>query len=118
MTFQLDCSVKQLNEMLDDREAQAGSSVVPGTSLGNAIKSLEDMFHVFFGNADSGVFDFENDLSICGKPANKYLSARMIVVDGVIDQVLDDRSQSSRFGVKYVLWQVPAHYDHLHVTVY
>jgi len=30
----------------------------------------------------------------------------------------DVQSQSSRFGVKYVLWQVPAHYDHLHVTVY
>jgi len=29
----------------------------------------------------------------------------------------DVRSQAGRFGVKYVLWQVPAHYDHVHVTV-
>lgn len=29
----------------------------------------------------------------------------------------DVRAQSGRFGVKYVLWQVPAHYDHVHVTV-
>lgn len=29
----------------------------------------------------------------------------------------DIRSQSGRFGVKYILWQVPAHYDHVHVTV-
>lgn len=30
----------------------------------------------------------------------------------------DIRSQSSTFGVKYILWQVPSHYDHVHVTVY
>ena len=30
----------------------------------------------------------------------------------------DIRSQSGRFGVRYLLWQVPAHYDHVHVTVY
>ena len=30
----------------------------------------------------------------------------------------DVRSQSARFGVKYVLWQSdPAHWDHVHVTV-
>ena len=30
----------------------------------------------------------------------------------------DIRGQSGRFGVKYMLWQVPAHYDHIHVTVF
>ncbi len=29
----------------------------------------------------------------------------------------DVRSQTSRFGVKYVLWRVPNHYNHVHVTV-
>ncbi len=29
----------------------------------------------------------------------------------------DILSQSGRFGVKYTLWQVPAHHDHIHVTV-
>ena len=29
----------------------------------------------------------------------------------------DVRSQSSRFNVKYVLWKVPHHFDHVHVTV-
>lgn len=29
----------------------------------------------------------------------------------------DVRSQSGRFGVKYILWQTTAHYDHVHVTV-
>jgi hypothetical protein len=23
-----------------------------------------------------------------------------------------------RFGIKYMLWQVPAHYNHVHVTVF
>ena len=29
----------------------------------------------------------------------------------------DIRNQSGRFGVKYLLWLVPNHHDHLHVTV-
>lgn len=29
----------------------------------------------------------------------------------------DVRSQSGRFGVKYVLWKVPQHWNHVHVTV-
>lgn len=29
----------------------------------------------------------------------------------------DVRSQTSRFGVKYVLWRVPSHFNHVHVTV-
>lgn len=30
----------------------------------------------------------------------------------------DVRSQTGNFGVKYILWQVPNHYDHVHVTVF
>jgi hypothetical protein len=30
----------------------------------------------------------------------------------------DIASQSGNFGVKYILWQVPSHYDHIHVTVF
>lgn len=29
----------------------------------------------------------------------------------------DIRAQAARFGVTYLLWQVPAHYDHIHVSV-
>jgi hypothetical protein len=29
----------------------------------------------------------------------------------------DVRSQSARFGVKYILWKVPQHWNHVHVTV-
>lgn len=29
----------------------------------------------------------------------------------------DVRAQSSRFGMKYLLWRVTAHFDHVHVTV-
>lgn len=38
---------------------------------------------------------------------------------GLCDTIAADvRAQSGRFGVKYVLWQVPSHYDHVHVTVF
>jgi len=30
----------------------------------------------------------------------------------------DIMSQKGNFGVKYTLWQVAAHYDHIHVTVF
>jgi hypothetical protein len=30
----------------------------------------------------------------------------------------DLRANPGRFGIKYMLWQVPAHYDHIHVTVH
>lgn len=30
----------------------------------------------------------------------------------------DIKSQSQRFGVKYTLWRVAQHFDHIHVTVY
>lgn len=30
----------------------------------------------------------------------------------------DITSQKQRFGIKYTLWQVAYHYDHIHVTVY
>jgi hypothetical protein len=30
----------------------------------------------------------------------------------------DIRSQTGRFGVSYMLWQVANHYDHIHVTVH
>lgn len=29
----------------------------------------------------------------------------------------DIQGQSGRFGVRYILWQTAAHYDHIHVTV-
>lgn len=38
---------------------------------------------------------------------------------GLGDSIAKDiRSQSERFGVKYVLWRVPDHYNHIHVTVF
>ena len=37
---------------------------------------------------------------------------------GLGDEIAADvRSQSGRFGVRYVLWKVPHHWDHVHVTV-
>ena len=30
----------------------------------------------------------------------------------------DLSSNPGRFGIKYMLWQVPSHYDHVHVTVF
>lgn len=38
---------------------------------------------------------------------------------GLGDTIRNDiQNQSKRFGVKYILWRVANHYDHVHVTVY
>ena len=37
---------------------------------------------------------------------------------GLCNTIANDiRSQSSRFGVAYILWQTAGHHDHIHVTV-
>lgn len=38
---------------------------------------------------------------------------------GLGDMIRSDiQSQSARFGVKYILWRVPNHFNHVHVTVF
>lgn len=38
---------------------------------------------------------------------------------GLGDTIASDiKSQTQRFGVKYVLWRVKDHFNHVHVTVY
>lgn len=42
----------------------------------------------------------------------------MVADMGLGDSIAADvRSQSGRFGVKYVLWRVADHFNHIHVTV-
>jgi hypothetical protein len=37
---------------------------------------------------------------------------------GLGDVILADiHSQAARFGVVYTMWRVPAHFDHIHITV-
>jgi hypothetical protein len=37
---------------------------------------------------------------------------------GLGDMINSDvQSQAGRFGVKYTMWRVPAHFNHVHVTV-
>lgn len=38
---------------------------------------------------------------------------------GLCDTIAADiGSQSQRFAVAYILWRVPAHHDHIHITVH
>lgn len=42
----------------------------------------------------------------------------MVADMGLGDTIAADvRNQSGRFGVRYVLWRVPQHFNHVHVTV-
>lgn len=42
----------------------------------------------------------------------------MVGSPGLGDTIAADvRAQSARFGVRYVLWRAPDHFNHVHVTV-
>ena len=49
-----------------------------------------------------------------GRAVDIMIGANMALGDAI---AADIRSQSARFNVAYVLWKVPAHFNHVHVSV-
>lgn len=49
-----------------------------------------------------------------GHAIDVMIGANMALGDAI---AADVRAQAQRFGVQYVLWRVPAHFNHVHVTV-
>lgn len=50
-----------------------------------------------------------------GHALDIMIGSNMALGDSV---AADLRGNPGRFGVKYTLWRVPDHYNHVHVTVY
>lgn len=49
-----------------------------------------------------------------GRAIDIMIGSNMALGDTI---AADIRSQAARFRVSYILWRVPAHFDHIHVTV-
>ena len=56
------CSSMNLGDVLDDRQAQAGTTGLFRTALVDAIESFKDLRLIFFRYADAAVLNGEFDL--------------------------------------------------------
>ena len=59
-----------------------------GTALVHAVKTLEDPLLVFLGDSDSGVFYYQVSMTILGLGLYIHASARVIIADRIIAQIV------------------------------
>ena len=79
----LDAALHGLDQVLDDRQAQAGAAQLARTRLVHAVEALEDARQVGLRDADAVVGDFQADLARSlaparrerGRPSGVYLRA-------------------------------------------
>jgi len=83
-------SAVHFDEMLGDGEAKAGTAGFAGTGRIHTIEALEDARLVSGGNADAGVGDGEDHAIIFQFGAEDDFAAGQRVLDGVIEEVLQN----------------------------
>src|SRR4029077_12911232 len=80
-----DLAADRLDQVLDDREAQAGPPQLPAPRLVDAVEAFEDAGQVVAGDADPGVGDFQDD----GVPPQAAADADGAELGGILDRVVD-----------------------------
>ncbi len=88
-----DVPTRGLDDVLDDREAEAAAA--RGAGAVGAEEPLEEPWRVLLGNAGPVVADLERDAVADATKSDRASRALARVSDGVLDQVLHDRSQHS-----------------------
>src|SRR5213080_1489355 len=87
-----DRAAEQLDEPLDDVEAEPDAAEPPGGGAVGLAEHLEDDRHVGRGDADAGVAHLEREPA--ARPRGRHVDApRGRELEGVADQVLQDRLQ-------------------------
>src|SRR5262249_33338043 len=82
-----DRALHGLDEVLDDREAEAGAAHVPRATAVDAVKALEEARQVAGLDAGAGVRHLDVDLVFAGAHADGDGRARGAVLDRVVDQI-------------------------------
>src|SRR5215472_8191821 len=82
------------DEMLSDGKAQASAAHFAGPRDIDSIEALEDPGLVYFGNADACVRDGECDFVSVGGGENHNAASRGRVLNGVIEQVLQNLGEA------------------------
>ena len=67
--FDGDFPPDRLDEVLDDRESEAGPPLIPGAMAINAVETLENARELIAWDTNAGVFDLNDPLSGLGFPA-------------------------------------------------
>lgn len=97
-TFDSDFPPDGLDEVLDDGESEAGPSLVAGAVAIDAVETFEDSGELVSGDADAGVFDFDDSMAGFRAPAECHGTARVGVFDGVAEKVIEDFLEGFIFG--------------------
>ena len=95
----VDLAADRLDQVLDDREAQAGPAELAAPRLVDAVEPLEDAGQVVAGDADPGVGDLDarsRRSMTRATDADRAVLGR--VLDGVVDQVVDDLADGLLVG--------------------
>ena len=90
-----DAAAMHFDEVLGDGEAETGAARFAGASGVHAVEALEDAGLVGGGNADAGIRDSENHAVILQLGAEDDFAAGQRVLDGVVEQVLQNFLQSA-----------------------
>src|SRR6516162_616824 len=85
-----------LNEMLGNRQAEARASGLAGARHVHAIKALEDARLIGLRNADARIADGQDHFLVLRIRAQNYFSTRQSVLDGVVEEVLQNFLQPAR----------------------
>ena len=83
------------DEVLGDGEAEAGAADFAEAGDVHAVEAFEDARLVGLGDADAGVGDGEGDFVGVGGGADHNLAARGSVLDGVVEQVLENLREAA-----------------------
>src|SRR5258708_4855480 len=91
--FHAGAAFHDLGEILDDGKAQSRSAEFARTGFVHAIEALENPRHILFRNAGPVILDLDANLLALAIPANANAAAVLRVLQGVIDQVVEDLRQ-------------------------
>src|SRR5579875_575872 len=89
----VDAAAHGLDQVLDDRQTQAGAAQFARTRLVHAVEAFKDAWQIGLGNANAGVGHFQAYLLPLAPPTHRDSATLGRVFDGVVEQVIEDLLQ-------------------------
>src|SRR5262249_16388578 len=90
LTDGADCAVHGLGEVFDDTEAQPGAAHLARARPVHAVEAFENPWQVAGGDADAVVAHLDKGMPALRPDAHAHLAALGRVLDGVVEQVVED----------------------------
>ena len=98
-----DLAMMVLHGVLYDRKTKAGAAGLLGMTLIHSVESFKNLVLMFGSNANTVIAD--TDLHSPLPLGNRYLymTARIIILDGIIAQIVNDLIQQSAYTVNHAI---------------